>query len=211
MTKDEATNDDQCEMACVIRRINRPGALRPKSTKIIVDMNDLSEFKAFAEAPCRAGAPIARHYFRSDAATSGTIDKPDATPVTLADMAIEQRLRDETAVYPAHGILGEEHDSVNLGAEWVWVIDPIDGTKAFILRQTAVRHVDRALAPWRAGGGRDRSANHRGTLDGRQGRGSWFNGQPVRANAQVKPLAETIVLVTTPDQFTGAGAAAFER
>ena len=51
---------------------------------------------------------------------------------TLADMAIEQRLRDEiAAVYPAHGILGEEHDSVNLGAEWVWVIDPIDGTKAF--------------------------------------------------------------------------------
>ena len=41
--------------------------------------------------------------------------------------------------------------------------------------------------------------------------GSWFNGQPARANAQVKPLAETIVLVTTPDQFTGAGAAAFER
>ena len=33
----------------------------------------------------------------------------------------------------------------------------------------------------------------------------------MRANAQVKPLAETIVLVTTPDQFTGPGAAAFEQ
>ena len=96
-------------------------------------MNDLSEFKAFAERLAELARPIARHYFRSDAATLGTIDKPDATPVTLADMAIEQRLRDEiAAVYPAHGILGEEHDSVNLGAEWVWVIDPIDGTSNFM-------------------------------------------------------------------------------
>ena len=97
--------------------IDRHGAAAPKSTKIIVDMNDLSEFKAFAERLAELARPIARHYFRSDAATWATIDKPDATPVTLADMAIEQRLRDEiAAVYPAHGILGEEHDSVNLGA-----------------------------------------------------------------------------------------------
>ena len=77
-------------------------------------MNDLSAFKAFAEHLAELARPIARHYFRSDAATLGQIDKPDATPVTLADMAIEQRLRDEiAAVYPSHGILGEEHESRN--------------------------------------------------------------------------------------------------
>ena len=175
-------------------------------------MNDLSEFKAFAERLAELARPIARHYFRSDAATLGTIDKPDATPVTLADMAIEQRLRDEiAAVYPAHGILGEEHDSVNLGAEWVWVIDPIDGTKAFTCGKpqfgTLIALTHRGVPV--VGVIDQPITGERWT--GVKGAGSWFNGQPVRANAQVKPLAETIVLVTTPDQFTGAGAAAFER
>ena len=41
-------------------------------------MNDLSEFKAFAERLAELARPIARRYFRSDAATLGTVDKPDA-------------------------------------------------------------------------------------------------------------------------------------
>lgn len=175
-------------------------------------MNDLAEYKAFAEALADIARPIAQHFFRADAATLGVIDKPDATPVTLADMAIEQRLRDEIArVYPTHGILGEEHDSVNLGAEWVWVIDPIDGTKAFTCGKpqfgTLIALTHRGVP---VVGMIDQPITGERWV-GVKSTGSWFNGQPVRANSQVKPLAETIVLVTTPDQFTGAGAAAFER
>ena len=35
------------------------------------------------------------------------------------------------ARFPDHGILGEEHGPRSINAEWVWVLDPIDGTKAF--------------------------------------------------------------------------------
>ncbi len=54
-------------------------------------------------------------------------------PVTEADRAAEAAIRSliETR-YPTHGILGEEHGSVGLDREHVWVIDPIDGTRAFI-------------------------------------------------------------------------------
>ena len=54
-------------------------------------------------------------------------------PVTEGDRAAEVAIRHliETT-YPGHGILGEEHGNVGLDREFVWVIDPIDGTRAFI-------------------------------------------------------------------------------
>ncbi len=54
-------------------------------------------------------------------------------PVTEADRAAEVALRELIGErYPHHGILGEEHGSVGLDRDHVWVIDPIDGTRAFI-------------------------------------------------------------------------------
>lgn len=59
--------------------------------------------------------------------------KPDRTFVTATDAAIERRLREViVARYPGHGILGEEEAPLNPGAALVWVLDPIDGTAAFI-------------------------------------------------------------------------------
>ena len=59
--------------------------------------------------------------------------KPDASFVTETDRAIETRLRDLIEqTYPDHGILGEEYGSRDLDAEFVWVLDPIDGTAPFI-------------------------------------------------------------------------------
>lgn len=59
--------------------------------------------------------------------------KPDRGFVTALDSAIEHRLREMiVAQFPTHGILGEEGDAVNLDAELVWVLDPIDGTAPFI-------------------------------------------------------------------------------
>jgi len=54
-------------------------------------------------------------------------------PVTEGDQAAETAIRDLiTKEFPDHGVLGEEHGSVGLDREHVWVIDPIDGTRAFI-------------------------------------------------------------------------------
>ena len=54
-------------------------------------------------------------------------------PVTEADRAAELAIRRLIeSRFPDHGILGEEHGTVNAGARHLWVIDPIDGTRAFI-------------------------------------------------------------------------------
>ncbi|MFO0292473.1 MAG: inositol monophosphatase family protein [Rhodospirillales bacterium] len=59
--------------------------------------------------------------------------KPDRSFVTAFDLEIERRLRAHIAArYPAHGVLGEEHDAKDADAELVWVLDPIDGTAPFI-------------------------------------------------------------------------------
>ena len=60
--------------------------------------------------------------------------KADASPVTIADRAAEAFIREQLAMplFPGDGILGEEFGTENLGAEAVWVIDPIDGTRSFI-------------------------------------------------------------------------------
>ncbi len=60
-------------------------------------------------------------------------DKPDASPVTAADREAEQTMRARIeAAYPHHGIVGEEFGTLRGDAEYVWVLDPIDGTKQFI-------------------------------------------------------------------------------
>ena len=60
-------------------------------------------------------------------------DNNNSDPVTLADTAIQEVLSKYISeLYPEHGILGEEFDSINPKAEFVWVIDPIDGTRSFI-------------------------------------------------------------------------------
>ncbi len=60
--------------------------------------------------------------------------KQDQSPVTEIDLAVEMALRAQiTENYPTHGIIGEEYDDVNPDAEFVWVLDPIDGTQSFMI------------------------------------------------------------------------------
>ena len=57
-------------------------------------------------------------------------------PVTIADRAAETVIRDAIrARFPAHGLFGEEHGREAGSEPWTWVIDPIDGTKSFVLGQ----------------------------------------------------------------------------
>lgn len=59
--------------------------------------------------------------------------KSDQSPVTLADRGAEELMRDRIRrSFPGHGIIGEEFGSENTEADFVWVLDPIDGTKSFI-------------------------------------------------------------------------------
>lgn len=59
--------------------------------------------------------------------------KSDSSYVTNADKVAEAKLREMISeTYPHHGIVGEEYEDTNADAEFVWVLDPIDGTAAFI-------------------------------------------------------------------------------
>ena len=85
---------------------------------------------AAASRAADAAADVIRRWFRADVDVES---KADASPVTIADRESERAIR---AViereFPDHGIVGEEHGDKNLDADWVWHIDPIDGTGAFI-------------------------------------------------------------------------------
>jgi len=73
---------------------------------------------------------IAREHFQSASLQVET--KPDQTPVSAADLAIEQHLRSAVArCFPNDGIIGEEHGTVASSSGWTWTMDPIDGTLAF--------------------------------------------------------------------------------
>jgi len=89
-----------------------------------------SEFLAFAERMADASGKM----LRAAADIKPEIDiKPDASFVTETDKAIETMMRNLIAeTYPDHGIMGEEFENTNQDAEFVWVLDPIDGTAPFI-------------------------------------------------------------------------------
>jgi len=60
-------------------------------------------------------------------------EKAGFDPVTEGDQAAEIAIRQLIeAEFPTHGILGEEHENIRMDSDQLWVIDPIDGTRAFI-------------------------------------------------------------------------------
>ena len=85
---------------------------------------------AAAEAAADLAGAAIRPLFRSPLVVEA---KGDASPVTEADRAGEQAMRGLLRErFPDHGILGEEFGAERAGAEWLWVLDPIDGTRAFV-------------------------------------------------------------------------------
>ena len=89
-----------------------------------------AEFISLAERLADATGRIVRHHFRSPLEI---ITKADDSPVTIADREAEKELRRMVALaYPEHGLIGEEFPAERRDADYVWVFDPIDGTKSFI-------------------------------------------------------------------------------
>ncbi len=93
-------------------------------------LSNLDEFADFSIHLADESEKIIKKYFR----TSLDVDsKEDQSPVTIADKEVELKIREIIKNhYPEHGILGEEFDQTNIESEYIWVIDPIDGTRSFI-------------------------------------------------------------------------------
>ena len=90
----------------------------------------MREFVDFSNALARASGDIIMRYFRRDFTVE---TKADESPVTIADRQAEEIMREMIMKeYPDHGIIGEEFGVHNDGAEYQWVLDPIDGTKSFV-------------------------------------------------------------------------------
>ena len=88
-----------------------------------------SEFVELAGRMTDAAGAASMRYFRRDFDVEV---KSDSSPVTPADREAELAMRELIeAEQPDHGIVGEEYDPVRPDAEYLWVLDPIDGTKAF--------------------------------------------------------------------------------
>jgi len=91
---------------------------------------DLGALTAFARELADIAGTIVRDHFR---APGPITTKPDGSPVTEADRLVETAMRDAIqGAYPDHGILGEEFGKTGTNGDFLWVLDPIDGTRSFI-------------------------------------------------------------------------------
>lgn len=89
-----------------------------------------SEYLQVALEAAERAASISRGYYAGNFTVT---TKADRTPVTQADIECEQAIRDIIlARYPEHGFFGEETGKSGSDSDYLWLVDPIDGTKGFV-------------------------------------------------------------------------------
>ncbi|MEQ8165734.1 MAG: histidinol-phosphatase [Alphaproteobacteria bacterium] len=162
----------------------------------------------FAHELADASGEILRRYFRGRFETTR---KSDESPVTEADRLAEQAIRRQISeTFPDHGIIGEEFGAEREEANFVWVIDPIDGTKSFVTGKPLFGTLIALL---------NRGAPVLGVIDqpilrerwvGVAGRETLFNDRPIRTRP-CSVLSEAMLYATSPHMFKGTAAAAFDR
>jgi histidinol phosphatase-like enzyme (inositol monophosphatase family) len=174
----------------------------------MVSRNELEEFGDFAGRLADAGGAIIREANRG-AVRSET--KGDGSPVTAIDQAVEDRIRDMIAqAYPDHGIVGEERGASSPDSEFVWVLDPIDGTLPFLAGFPVFGTLVALL--------RNR-APVLGVIDmpvtrerwvGREGKATTRNGETVEVRA-CGDLSTALLSTSNPDFYGDADYQALQR
>lgn len=163
---------------------------------------------ALAHALADAAGAVIRPLFRAD---HGLEIKPDETPVTRADRDAETEMRRLiTAEAPRDGIAGEEYGDTPGTSRRIWVLDPIDGTRAFIagrpLFGTLIALVEDG---WPVLGVIDQPILNERWV-GVIGRATELNGRPVTTRA-CRDLADALLATTSPALFDDAQLHAFEH
>ena len=136
-----------------------------------------SEFLRTALEAASAAADVIRRYYQRNLKI--TI-KADKSPVTEADVETEKIIRSiVSARFPDHGFYGEETGRSAMDADYVWIVDPIDGTKAFIREypmfstQIALMHRGRLIV------GVSSAPAYGELAYGEIGVGAWLNDAPI--------------------------------
>lgn len=98
-----------------------------------LDVAELAELDSFLLELNAAAAEAILPLFRADHGLDDKGGEKGFDPVTEADRGAERAIRALIEQrYPDHGVIGEEYGEDRPDAEWVWVLDPVDGTRAFI-------------------------------------------------------------------------------
>ena len=169
----------------------------------------------FAASLLPEAGRIALAHFRRPLQIDDKRSRGRFDPVTEADRAIETALRAAIlARYPDHGIVGEEHGAHAGSSEWSWIIDPIDGTRAFISGVPAWGTLIGLRQHGRPVAGLVHQPYLEETFAG-SGTEGWFERRgerrPLRARQDAR-LADAILYCTHPSMFrSGPEIAAFER
>ena len=94
----------------------------------IAELSEISEFIYFLADNSKQ---ITMSGFKSSLTSES---KKDGSPVTIFDINAEKKIVDLISKkYPNHNIIAEENGSKNLNSDYTWIIDPIDGTKSYII------------------------------------------------------------------------------
>jgi histidinol-phosphatase len=151
-----------------------------------------SEFLRVAIDAARAGERVIHRYYRKNIEVKV---KDDRTPVTIADVETEQAIKQViTRHFPEHGIYGEETGVDKPDAEFVWLIDPIDGTKSFVRRypffstQIALMRNDEVLL------GVSNAPEFGEMAWAERGQGAWLNGERVSVS-DIENLDEVMLSI----------------
>jgi myo-inositol-1(or 4)-monophosphatase len=172
------------------------------------------DFEAFVGELATVSGEAIRPFFRTalgveDKSRGGAFD-----PVTAADRTAEQAMR--TLIrqkFPAHGIIGEEFGAERSDAEYVWVLDPIDGTKSFISGMPAWG----TLIALTRGGKPVFGMVHQPFIGERfsgDGEAAAYRGPAGSRALQARPcaaLADAILYTTSPRLMNAADRAAFSK
>jgi inositol-phosphate phosphatase/L-galactose 1-phosphate phosphatase/histidinol-phosphatase len=171
-------------------------------------VSDLAPFLTLADELADLAGDVLRRYFRAPLSVE---TKADQSPVTIADRESEARMREMIGRRaPGHGILGEEYGTENAGAEWVWVLDPVDGTKAFITGKPSFGVLIALLHQGRPVLGILDQPILRERWRGAAGQPTTLNGQPARAR-DCPDLSKAYAYATAPEMFAGADETAWNR
>lgn len=175
-----------------------------------IDDSDLDRFVGVGGMLADAAGEVIRKYFRK---SFDILDKTDLSPVTIADQAAEESMVliiEEN--FPSHAIFGEENgwkckvDS----AEYVWVLDPIDGTKSFITGKPLFGTLIALLHHGKPILGIIDQPILRERWIGVVGRNTTFNGQEISTRNCAK-LSQAYLYTTSPHLFSGDAEVAFAR
>jgi inositol-phosphate phosphatase/L-galactose 1-phosphate phosphatase/histidinol-phosphatase len=161
-------------------------------------MDCAREFADFFDRMADAAGEIALQYFRSELVVD---EKDDHSPVTQADREIEAQLRKMIRrEFPAHGIVGEELGTENEQAEFVWYIDPIDGTKSFAIGRPLFGTIIGLTHGGRPVAGLVDQAFTKERWFGVSGDSTTHNGRPVKVAAS-RALKDARLYVGSPATF----------